>query len=124
MDDQARIPGRDRGMALQDGRAGCIKTTQGIDDHAGAGGVDERQGGHVDGEVAVQADRLAEALRARVDRGVGAEIAFRIREALGTPRIARVGALAAPVSSNPVLEAACLPDAQTVIAAIQRLLAA
>jgi acetoin:2,6-dichlorophenolindophenol oxidoreductase subunit beta len=54
--------------------------------------------------------------------GVGAEVAFRVREALGTARIARVGALAAPVSSNPVLEALCLPDAPTVAAAVQRLL--
>jgi acetoin:2,6-dichlorophenolindophenol oxidoreductase subunit beta len=54
--------------------------------------------------------------------GVGAEVAFRVREAVGTSRVARVGALPAPVSSNPVLEAACLPDAQTVINAVQRLL--
>ncbi|NDP42273.1 MAG: 2-oxoglutarate dehydrogenase [Aromatoleum sp.] len=54
--------------------------------------------------------------------GVGAEVAFRVREALGTSRVARVGARAAPVSSNPVLEAACLPGAQTVIDAVVRLL--
>src|SRR5262249_28967138 len=39
--------------------------------------------------------------------GVGAEVAFRVRETLGTARVARVAALPAPVSSNPVLEAAC-----------------
>jgi acetoin:2,6-dichlorophenolindophenol oxidoreductase subunit beta len=46
--------------------------------------------------------------------GVGAEIAFRVREEVGgIVRLARVGALAAPVSSNPVLEAACIPDSQS-----------
>jgi pyruvate dehydrogenase E1 component beta subunit len=57
--------------------------------------------------------------------GVGAEVAFRVREALGASqvsRVGRVGALAAPVSSNPVLEGACLPDAARVVAAIRRLL--
>jgi pyruvate/2-oxoglutarate/acetoin dehydrogenase E1 component len=54
--------------------------------------------------------------------GVGAEVAFRVREELGELRVARVGALAAPVSSNPVLEAACLPDAARVAEAIHRLL--
>jgi hypothetical protein len=41
--------------------------------------------------------------------GVGTEVAFRVREQLGEIRVARVGALAAPVSSNPILEAATLP---------------
>lgn len=54
--------------------------------------------------------------------GVGAEVAFRVREELGEIRVARVGALAAPVSSNAVLEAACLPDAESVVQAIRRLL--
>jgi pyruvate/2-oxoglutarate/acetoin dehydrogenase E1 component len=54
--------------------------------------------------------------------GVGAEVAFRVREELGELRVARVGARAAPVSSNPVLEAACLPDAVRVAEAIHRLL--
>lgn len=55
--------------------------------------------------------------------GVGAEIAFRVREELGAAiRIARVGALAAPVSSNPVLEAACVPDPGRVVGAVRRLL--
>jgi pyruvate/2-oxoglutarate/acetoin dehydrogenase E1 component len=55
--------------------------------------------------------------------GVGAEIAIRVREALGPVRVGRIGALPAPVSSNPVLEAACLPDGAAVAAAVQRLLA-
>ena len=55
--------------------------------------------------------------------GVGAELAFRLRERVQHVRVARVGALPAPVSSNPVLEAACIPDADRVIAAVHRLLA-
>jgi pyruvate dehydrogenase E1 component beta subunit len=54
--------------------------------------------------------------------GVGAEVAFRVRERYDTVKLARVGALPAPVSSNPVLEAACLPDAARVVAAVRRLL--
>jgi pyruvate/2-oxoglutarate/acetoin dehydrogenase E1 component len=54
--------------------------------------------------------------------GVGAEVAFRVQEAIGAVRVARVGALPAPVSSNPVLEAAALPDAARVIAAVRRTL--
>lgn len=56
--------------------------------------------------------------------GVGAEVAFRVREAAGPVKVARVGALPAPVSSNPVLESACLPDAERVAAAARRLLKA
>lgn len=55
--------------------------------------------------------------------GVGVEVAFRVLEALGPLRAARVGALPAPVSSNPVLEAACVPDAERLVAAVRRLLA-
>ena len=54
--------------------------------------------------------------------GVGAEIVCRVREQVGALRAARVGAAAAPVSSNPVLEAASLPDAQRVAQAVRRLL--
>jgi pyruvate/2-oxoglutarate/acetoin dehydrogenase E1 component len=54
--------------------------------------------------------------------GVGAEIAFQLRACAGPIAVARVGALPAPVSSNPVLEAACLPDADRVIAAVRHLL--
>ena len=55
--------------------------------------------------------------------GVGSEVAFRVRDALGDVPVARVGALEAPVSSNPVLEAACLPDAERVVTAVTQLLA-
>ncbi|MBS0410298.1 MAG: 2-oxoglutarate dehydrogenase, partial [Proteobacteria bacterium] len=54
--------------------------------------------------------------------GVGAEVALRVLERAGPVKIARVGALPAPVSSNPVLEAAALPDASRVIAAVRGLL--
>lgn len=54
--------------------------------------------------------------------GVGAEVAARLYEAIGMRRWARVGALPAPVSSNPVLEAACIPDAARVINAVHLLL--
>ncbi|MDR3418133.1 MAG: transketolase C-terminal domain-containing protein [Nevskia sp.] len=54
--------------------------------------------------------------------GVGAELAFRAREQLDGLRIARVGALPAPVSSNPVLEAACIPDVERVMHAVRHLL--
>jgi pyruvate/2-oxoglutarate/acetoin dehydrogenase E1 component len=54
--------------------------------------------------------------------GVGAEIAYQVREIAGPIRTARIGALPAPVSSNPVLEAACVPDAARLIAAVRRLL--
>ncbi len=54
--------------------------------------------------------------------GVGAEIIVRVHEAFPGIRTARIGALPAPVSSNPVLEAACLPNVDRVIEAVHRLL--
>ena len=54
--------------------------------------------------------------------GVGVEVAARIYEKLGARPWARVGALCAPVSSNPVLEPACLPDASRMVQAVHRLL--
>lgn len=54
--------------------------------------------------------------------GVGVEILYQVLERIGPIATARVGALPAPVSSNPVLEAAALPDADRVITAIRRLL--
>jgi pyruvate/2-oxoglutarate/acetoin dehydrogenase E1 component len=58
----------------------------------------------------------------QVTCGVGVEVAARVYQSLGPFRSARVGAVPAPVSSNPVLEAACLPDASRVAAAIRSLL--
>ena len=54
--------------------------------------------------------------------GVGAEVAAQLYESLGARPWTRLGALRAPVSSNPVLEAACLPDASRVVQAVHRLL--
>lgn len=54
--------------------------------------------------------------------GVGTEVAARLYSHLGKRPWVRVGALAAPVSSNRVLEAACVPDARRVIDAIHLLL--
>lgn len=54
--------------------------------------------------------------------GVGAEVAFQVREQIADLRVARAAALPAPVSSNPVLEAAVVPDAARVCAAVRQLL--
>jgi pyruvate/2-oxoglutarate/acetoin dehydrogenase E1 component len=58
----------------------------------------------------------------QVTCGVGAEVAARIQERLGPIPVARVGPLGAPVSSNSVLEAACLPDAARVVRTARTLL--
>ncbi len=55
--------------------------------------------------------------------GIGIEIATRLAELDIAFVSARVGALPAPVSSNPVLEAACVPSAPRVVDATKRLLA-
>jgi pyruvate/2-oxoglutarate/acetoin dehydrogenase E1 component len=46
--------------------------------------------------------------------GVGVEVASQVFEIIGAKPWSRVGALRAPVSSNPVLEAACVPNAARV----------
>lgn len=50
--------------------------------------------------------------------GIGAEIMARLHEQGCHVKAARVGALPAPVSSNPVLEAHCLPDAGRIVSAV------
>jgi pyruvate dehydrogenase E1 component beta subunit len=55
----------------------------------------------------------------QVTCGVGAEVCAQVQAVLGPLPMHRVGALAAPVSSNPVLEAACIPDAKRVAAETQ-----
>jgi len=55
----------------------------------------------------------------QVTCGVGAEVCAQVQSVLGPLPVHRVGALAAPVSSNPVLEAACIPDAKRVAAETQ-----
>jgi acetoin:2,6-dichlorophenolindophenol oxidoreductase subunit beta len=54
--------------------------------------------------------------------GIGAEIACQVQARLGPVRVSRLGAVPAPVSSNPVLETASLPDAARVAEAVRRLL--
>jgi len=66
---------------------------------------------------------LATLEEGQITCGVGAEVAWQVRERLGAVPATRIGARPAPVSSNPVLEAACLPDAARVAAAITQLLA-
>jgi len=58
----------------------------------------------------------------QVTCGVGAEIAAQVQTRLSGVALARVGALPAPVSSNPVLEAACIPNSVSVAAAVRSLL--
>jgi pyruvate dehydrogenase E1 component beta subunit len=58
----------------------------------------------------------------QVTCGVGVEVVARVQEVLGSILAARIGALPAPVSSNRILEAACLPDASRVTLAAQNLL--
>ncbi len=65
---------------------------------------------------------LATLEEGQITCGVGAEIIARLQETHGPLKATRIGALAAPVSSNPVLEAACLPDAVRVCDAIRQLL--
>lgn len=54
--------------------------------------------------------------------GVGVEVASQVFEKIGYRPWTRVGALRAPVSSNPVLEAACVPNAARVEEAVRHLL--
>ncbi len=54
--------------------------------------------------------------------GVGVEIAAQVQARLGARPWRRVAAQRAPVSSNPVLEAACLPNVERVMAAAREVL--
>ncbi|MDE8349751.1 MAG: transketolase C-terminal domain-containing protein [Acidocella sp.] len=51
----------------------------------------------------------------QVTCGVGAEVAARVQQLLGPVRVHRVGALPVPISSNPVLEAACIPSVHRLV---------
>ncbi|ACI50539.1 Transketolase central region [Gluconacetobacter diazotrophicus PA1 5] len=55
--------------------------------------------------------------------GVGAEVASQMFERIGPRPWIRIGALPAPVSSNPVLETACVPDAARVARTVCALMA-
>jgi len=54
--------------------------------------------------------------------GVGTEVAFQAQKRLGPLRVARLGAAATPISCNPVLEAASLPNAARVAEAVRIML--
>jgi acetoin:2,6-dichlorophenolindophenol oxidoreductase subunit beta len=62
---------------------------------------------------------LATLEEGQITCGVGAEVVARLQEMLGPLKATRIGPLAAPVSSNPILEAACLPDTAKVCEAIR-----
>jgi len=55
--------------------------------------------------------------------GVGAELAFGLQERVRDLRVARLGALRAPVSASPALESHMLPDAQRIAESAAELLA-
>ena len=65
--------------------------------------------------------RLLTLEEGQITTGVGAEVVTRVIEHLGPVQFTRVGALPAPISSNRILEAACLPDANRVAAAARLL---
>lgn len=65
--------------------------------------------------------RLLTLEEGQITTGVGAEVVTRVMEHLGPIDFTRVGPLPAPVSSNRVLEAACLPDAARVATAARLL---
>jgi pyruvate/2-oxoglutarate/acetoin dehydrogenase E1 component len=54
--------------------------------------------------------------------GVGAEVAFRVRDQVAIDRVGRLGALPVPVSSSPLLEATVIPDRHRIAAAVVALL--
>jgi pyruvate dehydrogenase E1 component beta subunit len=54
--------------------------------------------------------------------GVGAELAFRVRDRCPETRVARVGARPIPVASSPALESFAIPDSARVVDAVHLLL--
>lgn len=54
--------------------------------------------------------------------GVGAEILCSVQARVGPVACARLGARRAPISSNPILEAYCLPSTERIVAEVQALL--
>jgi acetoin:2,6-dichlorophenolindophenol oxidoreductase subunit beta len=89
--------------------------------------IDLRSLAPLDVETIAESVRRTKALltleEGQLTCGVGVEVSARVGERIGHHWSARVGALPAPVSSNPVLESACIPDASRVMAAIRQLLA-
>jgi pyruvate/2-oxoglutarate/acetoin dehydrogenase E1 component len=58
----------------------------------------------------------------QVTCGVGAELAFGLRERIAALRVARLGARRVPVAASPVLEAFTIPDVPAIVRAAQRLM--
>ena len=54
--------------------------------------------------------------------GVGAELAFGLRERIASLRVARLGARRVPVAASPVLEAFTIPDVPAIVRAAHRLI--
>jgi pyruvate/2-oxoglutarate/acetoin dehydrogenase E1 component len=54
--------------------------------------------------------------------GVGAELAFQVREKVSQLRVARLGAVRAPISSNPVFEPLAIPDSDRICQAARGLI--
>jgi pyruvate/2-oxoglutarate/acetoin dehydrogenase E1 component len=73
-------------------------------------------------ESAARSGKLLTLEEGQITCGVGAEVTFRVRELIGKVKVARLGALPAPVSSNPILEAAAIPDARRVFDAVRSLM--
>jgi pyruvate dehydrogenase E1 component beta subunit len=76
--------------------------------------------------LAASARRTGHALfveEGQVVCGVGAELAFGLRERVPNLRVDRLGARRAPVAPSPVLEAFTIPDAQGIARSARRLLA-
>lgn len=69
-----------------------------------------------------RSQRLVTLEEGQVACGVGAEVACRAIERLGPFPVHRIGARPAPVSSNPLLEAATLPNAQRVASEVAQFL--
>jgi pyruvate/2-oxoglutarate/acetoin dehydrogenase E1 component len=76
-------------------------------------------------ESATRTGRVVVAHEAVVDFGVAAEVAARVGEAafgaLKAP-VLRVGAPPVPLPFSPPLEAACIPSAESIAAAVRRAL--
>ena len=65
--------------------------------------------------------RLLTLEEGQITCGVGVEVATQVFDRIGSKPWTRIGTLPAPVSSNPVLEAACVPNAQRVSDALRAL---
>jgi pyruvate/2-oxoglutarate/acetoin dehydrogenase E1 component len=88
--------------------------------------IDLRTLAPLDSEMIVESVRRTGALltleEGQVICGVGSEVVARVQESIGSVPSLRIGALPVPISSNPVLEMASLPNAQRVAQGVHELL--